>query len=287
MKSQITIQSIQNILLNSFTTTFVNDETSRRMWWAALEVIQKEFLLDFYHQGGLWVASPLPVINEKKYLNKLKGWLWAPEGFPYFKKDYIGLLPEDLSNTTHKDLQYLTNHKLLNLSKSDCYDPFLLIITPNFQCVLSLVGEKDQKILLMRSDEESLHKTIKLIDAKLCQENFEEALNFRESLKNLGDLKINYEFVDTFWPRLSSKLATLIPHVSLKAALRDDVKKNFQVTEAKLLEAISHEVRTPLATIRTLISSTLKKYDMDIAIRSRLIQIDNECTEQINRFGLI
>ena len=60
-----------------------------------------------------------------------------------------------------------------------------------------------------------------------------------------------------------------------------------QITETKLLRAISHEVRTPLATIRTLISSTLKKYKMDESMRNRLIQIDNECNEQIDRFGLI
>ena len=63
--------------------------------------------------------------------------------------------------------------------------------------------------------------------------------------------------------------------------------KNLQISEAKLLSAISHEVRTPLATIRTLISSTLKKYNMEESMRNRLIQIDNECNEQIDRFGLI
>ena len=69
------------------------------------------------------------------------------------------------------------------------------------------------------------------------------------------------------------------------AVKNDD--KNDQLTEAKLLQAISHEVRTPLATIRTLISSTLRKYNMDESMRNRLIQIDNECNEQIDRFGLI
>jgi len=64
-------------------------------------------------------------------------------------------------------------------------------------------------------------------------------------------------------------------------------KKNVQITEAYLLSAFSHEVRTPLATIRTLISSTLKKYNKDNSMRNRLIQIDNECNEQIDRFGVI
>jgi K+-sensing histidine kinase KdpD len=125
-----------------------------------------------------------------------------------------------------------------------------------------------------------------LIDAKLNQENYEEAINFRNAIKNLGDLNINNEFEKSFWPSLSIKLANLIPKLSVQNAVKND-DKNDQLTEAKLLQAISHEVRTPLATIRTLISSTLRKYNMDESMRNRLIQIDNECNEQIDRFGLI
>jgi len=78
----------------------------------------------------------------------------------------------------------------------------------------------------------------------------------------------------------------LAPNHNIQNSAKND-EKNVQITEAKLLRAISHEVRTPLATIRTLISSTLKKYNMDESMRNRLIQIDNECNEQIDRFGLI
>ena len=138
----------------------------------------------------------------------------------------------------------------------------------------------------MRCDEKSLKTAIELIDAKLNQENNEESLNFRNAIKNLGDLNINDEFENNFWPSLSTKLANLIPKLSVQNAIKND-DKNDQSTEAKLLQAISHEVRTPLATIRTLISSTLRKYNMDESMRNRLIQIDNECNEQIDRFGLI
>ena len=138
----------------------------------------------------------------------------------------------------------------------------------------------------MRCDEKSLKTAIELIDAKLNQENYDEAVNFRNAIKNLGDLNINNEFENSFWPSLSIKLANLIPKLSVQNAVKND-DKNDQLTEAKLLQAISHEVRTPLATIRTLISSTLRKYNMDESMKNRLIQIDNECTEQIDRFGLI
>ena len=75
MTDFITIKSIQDLLVSRSSNLVVDDNTSRRIWWCALEIIQKDFLSNYYHNGGIWVASPLPVIYETKYLNKLKGWL--------------------------------------------------------------------------------------------------------------------------------------------------------------------------------------------------------------------
>ena len=52
MKSQITIKKIQELLIKGVQTIYVDDDTSRRMWWASLEVIQKDFLSQNYKQGG-------------------------------------------------------------------------------------------------------------------------------------------------------------------------------------------------------------------------------------------
>ena len=286
MKSLITIKQIQEILLKGLNTTYVDAETCRRMWWASLEVVQKEFLSRYSLEEGFWVASPLPALTEEKYLTKMKGWLWSPEGFPYFQRDNVGFLPVDHSKKFKEDCNFLKNYKVLNLNSKDGYEPFLLIITRNFQCILTIASKKDKSTLLMRCDEKSLKNVIELIDAKLNQENYEELLDFRNAIKTLGDLNINNEFENSFWPILSTKLANLIPKLSVHNSIKYD-NKTVQITEAKLLQAISHEVRTPLATIRTLISSTLRKYTMDKSMRNRLIQIDNECNEQIDRFGLI
>ncbi len=285
MKSHVTIKQIQDLLLQGLETKFVDDETSRRMWYASLEVIQKEFLIHNFHDGGIWVASPLPALTEKKYITKLKGWLWSPKGFPYFQNDNAGFLPADQSINIKQDNNFVGNYKVLNLNPKDGYEPFLVVITPKFQCLLTIAGEKDKRILLMRCDQESLRIAIELIDAKLCRENYEEALDFRGEISCLGNLTINNEFKNNFWQCLSIKLANVIPKVNVQNSFNN--KKTGQIIEAKLLQAISHEVRTPLATIRTLISSTLRKYDMDESMRNRLKQIDNECNEQIDRFGLI
>ena len=286
MKSQITIKKIQDFLIKGFQAIPVDDDTSRRMWWASLEVIQKEFLSQNYQQGGIWVASPLPALNDNKFFNKLHGWLWSPEGFPYFQNENAGFLPVNNSEKIKKDFDLVSNYKVLNLCQEDGYEPFLMIITPNFQCILSIAGEKDKKILLMKCDKESLKITIELMHEKLNQENYEEGAKFRKAINNLGNLCVSDQYEKIFWPILSAKLAKLVSNHKIYDSLNND-KKNEQITEARLLSAISHEVRTPLTTIKTLISSTLKKYNMDESMRNRLIQIDNECNEQIDRFGLI
>ncbi len=286
MKSQITIKKIQDLLIKGVQTIYVDDDTSRRMWWASLEVIQKDFLSNNYKNGGIWVASPLPAFNDKKFLNQLQGWLWAPEGFPYFQNENAGFLPVNDSDKIKKEFDLFSNYKVLSLSQEDGYEPFLMIITPNFQCILSIVGEKDKKILLMKCDEESLKLSIELMHTKLNQVNYDEGVKFRNAINTLGNLNINNQFEKLFWPTLSAKLANIAPNNNIQNFEKND-EKNLQITEAKLLRAISHEVRTPLATIRTLISSTLKKYKMDESMKNRLMQIDNECNEQIDRFGLI
>ena len=124
MKSEITIKKIQDLLLEGVQEIYVDDDTSRRMWWASLEVIQKDFLSQNYKQGGIWVASPLPALNDKKIFKQLDGWLWSPEGVPYFQKENAGFLPVNNSDKKKKDFDLVSNFKVLNLSQKDGYEPF-------------------------------------------------------------------------------------------------------------------------------------------------------------------
>jgi signal transduction histidine kinase len=57
--------------------------------------------------------------------------------------------------------------------------------------------------------------------------------------------------------------------------------------DTELLKAMAHEIRTPLTTIRTFTRSLLKRQDISEAVAKRLHLIDQECTQQIDRFNLI
>ncbi len=60
-----------------------------------------------------------------------------------------------------------------------------------------------------------------------------------------------------------------------------------EIREAELIEALAHEVKTPLTTIGTLARSLLKRQDISTAVRERIEKIGRECAEQIDRFHLI
>jgi nitrogen-specific signal transduction histidine kinase len=57
--------------------------------------------------------------------------------------------------------------------------------------------------------------------------------------------------------------------------------------DVELLQAIAHEVRTPLTTIKTLTRLLLKRSDLPAEAVRRLEAIYRECAEQIDRFSLI
>lgn len=76
---------------------------------------------------------------------------------------------------------------------------------------------------------------------------------------------------------------------AVKAAQRslEALTQKSESFDAELLQAIAHEVRTPLTTIRTLTRLLLKRKDLSPDVLKRLAVIDQECTEQIDRFNLI
>ena len=63
--------------------------------------------------------------------------------------------------------------------------------------------------------------------------------------------------------------------------------QNPKSDDIELLQALTHEIRTPLTTIRTLTRLMLKRRDLTPDTIRRLEIIDHECTEQINRMELI
>ncbi len=269
----------------------VDEPIVRRLWWAALETLQEDILLPMNLSRGLWLASPLPALYEPRLLNRLQGWVWAPDELDSLQWPQVGLLPSSQVRSIHEQNDSGINlYKRLPLLEEDGNDPLLIIITPEVQVALALQGQPGHRNLLIRTDPETLGDLLKILHLRLNTEDSQESSEIRKALADLGPLRSDHGLEQAFWPLLSQRLAGLAPSLALntlpdKPIFEQTAKET--IGEITLLEALTHEVRTPLATIRTLIRSLLRRNDLPEVVVSRLNQIDSECTEQIDRFGLI
>ena len=289
--SPITIKALQQRMAQGVPNTACNESSVRRMWWAALDTLQSEILLPLNLTRGLWLSSPLPALYEPKLLKQLQGWVWAPKDLLNLTNPSIGILPPSQSPSISMDFHgNSTSYERLSLLEEDGNDPLLIVITPEIQIALALEGKTEERKLLMRSDPQTLSDLLTLLDQRLDIENIEQANNLRNALGEMGQLKTNDDLSKIFWPLLSQRLADIAPSLNIQTfpekMVKDD-KSSSKNSEISLLEALTHEIRTPLATIRTLIRSLLRKQDLTKVVKNRLKQIDIECTEQIDRFGLI
>ena len=295
VSDSISLTTIQKRLAEGAPPGRVDEPTIRRMWWAALETLQDDILLPSDPAQGLWLAAPLPALYESRLLSRLNGWVWAPDELESLQSPQCGLLlPSRVRSVQKRNYSEIGGYQRLPLRQEDGRDPLLLIITPDVQLAIALQGKPGQRHLLMRSDPETLSDLLKMLDLRLDSEDPEHAIQLRQALANLGPLQSNPELGKLFWPRLAERLAGLAPSLTLQSLPEEspDAKSSKETNqgsnaELTLLEALTHEVRTPLATIRTLIHTLLRRRDLPDVVVSRLEQINAECTEQIDRFGLI
>ncbi len=291
MSNLITLKSIQQRISLGVPPGRVDESTVRRLWWAALDTLQEEILSSLDLKGGVWLSSPLPALYEPKLLESLTGWVWVPKGLQKLGTSNIGLLPPSRFRTLREsNNEDALNFRRLPLRVEDGIDPLLIIITSDVQIALALQGDKGARHLSMRSDQKTLKDIMAMLLSRLDQEEGPQSLELKESLSALGPLKDNSDLAKIFWPLVSEKLAGVAPSLNIQP-LPDKSKSDHiseeSHTQISLLEAITHEVRTPLATIRTLIRSLLRRKDISNEVLNRLKQIDSVCTEQIDRFGLI
>jgi len=260
------------------------DEASvRRLWWAALETLQQDLLIPEDVQNGLWLAAPLPALYEPQLLGSLHGWVWAPEELEQLLP-VSAALPGAGTAARHPTGR---NYRRLALHPEDCRDPLLILITPQLQLALALQGSEGKRQLLMSSDPTTLGDSLALIGRQLQELDPAMAEQLQDDLRQLGPLHTDETLPQRFWPQLAERLTTMAPSITLQTPTNSAQRESDPQDDLGLLEALSHEVRTPLATIRTLIRSLIRRRDLPSVVMKRLRQIDVECSEQIDRFGLI
>ncbi len=292
----VSLEALRELLAEDVPAGRGDEDSVRRQWWAALATVQDDLLGAAPPQPGVWLAAPLPALYEPALLEWLDGWVWTPAEVGNLMPSGLPLLPgmPTLPGPTGPAPRGTAGRpggfRRLSLREDDGTDPVLVLITPAVQVALALDGPPQGRRLLVRFEASILSAALELLDRRLAEDDAAAGLGLRRRLQLLGPLRNDPDLGTRFWPLLAQRLAAMAPSVTLQPLVHGDSRAESHdavSSELALLEALTHEVRTPLATIRTLIRSLLRRSDLPAVVRQRLEQIDGECSEQIDRFGLI
>ncbi len=291
----VSLGELRSLLADGVPAGRGDEDSVRRQWWAALATVQEDLLGTAPPQPGVWLAAPLPALYEPALLEWLDGWVWTPVEVGNLMPSGLPLLPglpPPPGTAPRGTAGRPGGFQRLSLREEDGTDPLLVLITPVLQVALALDGPPQARRLVVRFEAAILSAALELLDRRLAQDDPAAGLGLRRRLQLLGPLRNAPDLGTRFWPLLAQRLAAMAPSVTLQPLVhgekRSEGNGNDAVSsELALLEALTHEVRTPLATIRTLIRSLLRRTDLPGVVRQRLEQIDGECSEQIDRFGLI
>ncbi len=292
----VSLEALRELLAKDVPAGRGDEDSVRRQWWAALATVQDDLLGAAPPQPGVWLAAPLPALYEPALLEWLDGWVWTPAEVGNLMPSGLPLLPgmPPLPGPPGPAPRGTAGRpggfRRLSLREDDGTDPVLVLITPAVQVALALDGPPQGRRLLVRFEASILSAALELLDRRLAEDDAAAGLGLRRRLQLLGPLRNDPDLGTRFWPLLAQRLAAMAPSVTLQPLVHGDSRAESHdavSSELALLEALTHEVRTPLATIRTLIRSLLRRSDLPAVVRQRLEQIDGECSEQIDRFGLI
>ena len=183
-------------------------------------------------------------------------------------------------------------------------EQFCLILTANFGSILVL-GEDTSGMpkFHFSFDPQTLAKIWATLRSRLVIANYHHLEHLDSLVENFAPPEPSYRLVTSFSRNLIANISNSIaPEASktrqVETVLATSETEQFQSEfndkghtsqiEMELLQALTHEVRTPLTTIRTLTKLLLKRQkDFKPNVVKRLQTIDRECTEQIERMELI
>lgn len=288
-------------------------------WWAGIsvltELLQEITLSDDSSEQQNWphraviLSGPLPILQGENLRPWISSWLFMPRQLADMLAVARPMLPfqggsgdcqEELLQTIPLD----SDHSLGQ-------ERFCLVLTRQFSLSLVLSRTSDRNSKFRFSFDPNINQQVWLQLRSQIAHNRPPMLARYDALaEQLPWVDPHYRLVSRFSDQLLQQLQiqasmeaesipTGHPHLSLdrRKEIVSTLRRNTPPAaesspespcrDAQFLQAMAHEIRTPLTTIRTFTRSLLKRQDLSADVVRRLQLIDRECTQQIDRFNLI
>jgi His Kinase A (phospho-acceptor) domain len=247
---------------------------------------------------GLLISGPLPVLAQPELVNKIATWTFTVGTSGEIPLQLPAAMGGNRCSLSPPTLPLLPDDPL-------AAEPFCLVLTPHFSLAMVL-GEtmEGTPAFLFSFEPDVVWQVWRSLQARLMMVSPQPLGLLNGLVEKFPTVAPDYRTVMQFNRLLLANLADSESegkrvHIVPKAKFvgmsfappfsqpwqKKAKKKGGADTE--LLQAIAHEVRTPLTTIRTLTRLLLKRKELGADVIKRLKVIDQECTEQIDRFSLI
>lgn len=264
---------------------------------------------------GLVLTAPAPLFSQPELTNSLQTVTFTAQPFnplalmPFHSSPIMGEsketqvisdLEEVIQNTNSIDKNHLINsdESILPLLTADPLgtEQFCLLFTEKFRLVLVLSSQENgKKSFLFSFQPEIVQQAWQALGARVILTNPDLFADLDQQISAFPNTVPDYQTIIEFSQLLLQELPEpeteknthhfpipIPPHFHVSSS-----SKSSSRTDIELLQAFAHEVRTPLATIRTLTKLLLKRKDIPANVINKLQVIDHECTEQIDRMELL
>lgn len=241
---------------------------------------------------GIIISSPTPIINDLNLVSQL-----ATVVFSSPSKNKKALMPceEQIKNsiTPPSFIDIPLDHQDILQEELFC-----LVLTHKFACVIvkTETNSSEDKFYFSFTPE-VINKVWYLLKIRLMMSNNHHHDYIQELVNKFTPCIPPYQVISQFTRHLLT---------ALKEQELSSYKTNYQSAnqvknqsislkktplppypELELLQALTHEIRTPLTTIQTITKLLKRKAKSNQDLSKHLEVIEQECTEQINRMELI
>ena len=277
---------------------------AQKQWHGAIATVEKLLLsqIESHRQIaseklGLVFSAPVPLLSNSNLVSSFQSAVFTPDAF-----NLNALMPSRNTDTAQVVERNIAPVIELPLIPQDPIglEQFCLVLTANFGLVVVLGRDTAGNAKFHFSfDPLTLGEVWTTLRSRLVIANYRHLEQLDTLVEQFAPPTPDYRLVSNFSRQLLqqiSKFDTLAHarQVETAATSESELPSTFPNREGtshiemELLQALTHEVRTPLTTIRTLTKLLLKrKQDFKPNVVQRLQSIDRECTEQIERMELI
>ena len=265
------IAAIQKLLTNTIDTNNIHPETKK----------------------GIIISSPTPIINDIDLVSTLETVVFSSSSNT--KK---ALMPceEKVKRNSITPSSFID----ISLDAQDILqeEQFCLVFTDKFACALvKTETNTSQDQFYFSFTPEVINKVWYLLKIRLMMNNNCHHDYVQELVNKFTPYIPPYQIISQFTRHLLTALKQQeLSNRNINFQPTNQVKNqsiNLKKTplppspELELLQALTHEIRTPLTTIKTVTKLLKRKAKYNQDLKQHLEVIEQECTEQINRMELI